>query len=230
MYPALSRVIRTGEIGYPIKSNPIICYNCGKSVNLCFDGKRIYNEDTESTCFDKKEFSFDITVNSGKLVLADWIPYGLEILGIEDEDVNFLEGRYIQSKNYADLNVMHFYVGNTSPLVSQKDNTVIIESPGYYENEDGTDGQIFYDESFEQKGNICTDLWWATGIDLEYYKSLINKKFGEGWTDEYLDNFLKRAIILDVEPGIYTCTTFYENCDRYDYSKSNLFIRIEKKN
>lgn len=145
--------------------------------------------------------------------------------------MNYLKGRYIQSKKYAEADVMHFYVGNNSPMVSQKGNEIIIEVPGYYEDEDGDEEyEIFYDESFTSKGNICTDLWWVTGIDLEYYKDLLKKKFGLMWNDSNVKDFLEReAIILDVDPGVYTCTTFFETCNLDDCDKANLFVKIEKK-
>ena len=106
---------------------------------------------------------------------------------------------------------------------------MIIGKLGWYEDEHGEDVKFFYDDAFEMKGKIYTDLWWTTGIDLSLYEKLLRAKFGDAWKDEEVLGCLEDAVIVDVEPGTYTCTTFFETCDRDDYSRPQTYIKIERK-
>ena len=216
-------IVTKNKMTFPLRGRTQ-CWNCGKYIQLIIDeNHNIYSDTTE--CFTEKEFSFDINFPSGKILFCDWPHLGEDILKIKDYDVNYLIGRYMQSKSFAEKFVMHYYVGNTSPTVSQKGNEILVEYPGW--NED--DEELRYGNGFEHKGNICTDLWWVTGIDLEFYKRLLVRKFGEDiLNDKEVKDCIEDAVVLDVEPGTYKCTTFYETCNRDDRSKPQIFVKIEK--
>lgn len=221
---ALYSIFKEGKVSFPLLGTNY-CFHCGEYIELSFDGKTISNNDGNLDCFHDKIYSFNIDIPSGKLLLNDWLTYGNELFGEDFENINCLYGRYKESKKYADKKIMHFYVGNTCPTVSQKDDLIIIESPGY---NDENDEEIFYDESFSKKGNICTDLWWTTGIDLELYFDLLKKRFKKDISkDEKVLKTLKEGVIVDVTPGTYKCTTYYESLDDVS-DKSQIFIKIEK--
>ena len=222
-FSILMSISKYEEIKYPLKGT-YTCWDCGKEVKLLFDGEKIYQEENDE-CFNERVFSFDIKVPSGKLLLNDWIAYGNNIFGIIDENVNYLIGKYKESKRYAELNCLHMFVGNTCPSVMQKDDTIYIELSGYNEEDDES---IFTDNSFEKKGFICTDLWWTTGIDLEYYYRLLEKVFGKDMrNDEEVKSTLESGVILNITPGTYRCTSFYDICNR-DSNEPQIFIKIEK--
>lgn len=212
------------KVVYPIKGI-FTCWNCGQNVKLLFDGKKIYEEEVLS-CFNDRVYSFDIQVPSGKLLLNDWIAYGNEIFGEQNENVNYLIGKYNQSKNYAKFNCLHMFVGNTCPKVMQNGNTIYIENPGYIEE---TDEEVFTDKSFVKKGYICTDLWWTTGIDLEYYYGLLNFTFGKDMRrNKNVRDTINNGVVLNVEPGKYRCTSYYDTFDEDNYEEPQIFIKIEK--
>lgn len=244
----LKNINDANDIDINVDDNSFITYEqcpiCGELTEIYFDGKKIYDKvvcfDVESNykkhhseilpCFtEPPSFSVDINIPSGKLLLADWPLYGQEIINIKDENVNCLKGRYMQSQNYAQKNIMHFYVGNTCPKVLQKDNEIIIGKHGSHEDEDGYDVEVPIDENFEYKGSICTDLWWTTGIDLDLYNKLLEQNVTDEFDTDKIQRFIKEdAVIIDLEPGIYTCTTFFETLDDY-HCGPQIYIKIEPK-
>ena len=114
---------------------------------------------------------------------------------------------------------MHITKAKPEIVINTFDGTYLDK---YYNEED--DESIFTDNSFEKKGFICTDLWWTTGIDLEYYYILLEKVFGKDMrNDEEVKFTLESGVILNITPGTYRCTSFYDICNR-DSNEPQIFI------
>jgi len=157
--------------------------------------------------------------------LVDWPKNGQEILENldEDEDINSFKGTVLRSKKYAQENIMHFFVGNSSPQVYYKDGLVYIGQDGYDEN----DEEFLLMEEATENTSICTDLWWVTAFDVEIYRELIKKKFGENISEEFEEQFLQDEYI-NVRPGVYKCTHYYETVKSRDNNNdSSLFSKME---
>lgn len=209
------------------------CFECGEYINFVFDGTTIketklsYNgDDVEKTkipCKKVGTYSFDINFPTGTLICTDWFPYGKELLLHLDNgrSINSNLGIYERSQKYAELNLVHMFVGNTCPSVYYKDGTLLVGRNGYDED---NDKELSLMEDGEYMGYICTDLWWASIVDAEIYKKLLIDKFGE---EESLSMFNEIEMLeKTIKPGKYRCT-YLKNEENEDSPKPNVFIKME---
>jgi len=201
------------------------CFDCGEYIHYSLEDNVLIAK--ERQCFEVKPFSVEIQVPSGKLVLVDWPENGQDILGHLDDDkepsINSARGTVLRSQKYAQENIMHFFVGNSSPQVYYKDGLIYIGQDGY--NEDDEEFPLM--EEATENTWICTDLWWVTAFDVEVYKELIKKKFGENISQEFEEQYLQDEYI-NVKPGIYKCTHYYDTVKNRDSrSEPNLFSKME---
>jgi len=215
------------------------CSNCGewlsyklannKLTPIEFD-KNHKPVDDKRECFKADVFSVEIAVPSGRLVLVDWPVHGKETLSYLDKDevgntesINCTKGTFNRSNKYAKENIMHFFVGNTSPSVYLKDNVVYIGSNGY----DDEDDEILFMEDAEDVGSVCTDLWWVTAFDYEVYKKLVICKVGEkNKLEETYDKDNYGSVQVNIKPGIYKCTHYYDTLDT-ESSEPQLYSKME---
>lgn len=185
------------------------CYDCGQILGLKFKGNfvEVY---CQNVCDHNREFTVEIDFPTGNVVFADWPDHfeDLEAAGIlvsENDSVNYLKGQRQASENYARTQILHHSVGNTCPSWSYNPSTqtLHIGSMGY--NED-TDEEIVA-EGFEHKGSFCTDLWWVTMLDEQYYNAMLAQAGVEGNSEECKN---ERATIA---PGRYRFTCFGRTSD-----------------
>lgn len=64
----------------------------------------------------------------------------------------------------------------------------------------------------EKIANICTDLWWASIVDIEVYTKLLVDYFGKDKAKSYIDEL--EPIETKIKPRVYKCTNFRK--DEYD--------------
>ena len=189
---ALNSDIDTKELNIKGISYPYECYVCGKRPHFKIVKGELIED--EPHCVDLGDFSFEIDVPTGELVFCDWTDAGRDILNGIDSDgdinINFLSGKKEMSELYLKHNIGTFFVGNTSPHILQKGNQILVERPAYDEEND-TD--IFSDDSFEDKGYVCTDLWWCTFFDLKVYQTLIGEKISAKDAGAH--------VVVNVDPG-----------------------------
>ena len=197
------------------------CYDCGQTIQYEFGNDYIREL---NTCQYIGKYYFDISVPTGKLIFCDWPDNGRDnLMSLEksfctsDVDINNKLGRYLMSKGYAAYNIGYFYVGNTSPCVRQKGNVIHIENGVWDEDEEKA--TIFTDNSFEPKGQVCTDLWWVTAFDLSIY----NKLIGMNLTPKQCG----AHVVIDVAPGIYRFN-YDSDADGWDFEHVQNYLTIEK--
>jgi hypothetical protein len=103
-----------------------------------------------------------------------------------DDDVNYMHGSQKITDYWASLNIAHHFVGNSCPTLKFVDGKML----------------CLYDNIRKGKKltNICTDLWWTTLIDKDYFV-----KYAEdhGKTDEEIESALKSFSCFKIEPGTY---------------------------
>jgi len=201
------------------------CFDCGRYIHYSLENNILVAKERE--CFEVKPFSVEIQIPSGKLVLVDWPENGQDILEYLDDDkepsINSFKGVVLRSQKYSQENIMHFFVGNSSPQVYYKDGLIYIGQDGYNES----DEEFPLMEDATVNTSICTDLWWITAFDVEVYRNLIKKKFGEDISEEFEEQYLQYEYI-NVKPGIYKCTHYYNTVkSRDNRNEPNLFSKME---
>jgi len=239
-------LLKKGELAIP-SDNLDTCFECGETVKYLFNGKSIKDiqmkyengdfVESESKCSKVGIYSVDIAIPSGILMCADWLPYASELLKHLDthgHSINTNLGVFERVNRYAEVNVLHMFVGNTCPRVYYKDGLVVVGMSGYKDLE-GNDEDEDYDIEDEDENeippleggkcieSICTDLWWATIVDSEIYKKLLIDKFGEA------DGLVKfneiEKVSTPIKKGVYKCTYFGRGND--DDNSPHTFFNME---
>jgi hypothetical protein len=115
---------------------------------------------------------FDITLDcpSGQMIFANDFRELVE--GDESFDVNAILGTIKTIQGYEEKKMLHFLVGNSCPGVMQRGDSEICVSREYDEETDSRKTP----EGFEEKYSVCTDLWWVSAMDYEYFKSQCKAK------------------------------------------------------
>lgn len=208
------------------------CFDCGKEISYYLKGEQLvpYHFDGEEyvpsdlECFKQEEVIVDIPVPSGELLFADWFKHGKELFHHLEEEDKYeylsLKVKVKKTKEYAKEGIGHFYVSNTSPVVFQKENRLIIghtrfddENYEKYEETDDWDGyEMPPEEGAEEKGNVGTELWWVSICDRTIYEQMAIEKFGEEKGKEMTEDAVKHAkrshVIVQVSPGFYRLRYF----------------------
>ena len=222
------------------------CNECGENISYAFNGKEIVpvklseNRDEIFNCkVNKTELEFEIDFPTGNLLCADSIPYMREVMEYLNLDeqahtLNSTKGTYERIENYASVNMFHIYVGNTCPTLWLNNDTLAVGNsiepniePDDEENELKPLGKDSKDIAF-----ICTDLWWATIVDEEIYKSLLVKVYGE---EEGIIKFNNIQNMKDVKashrikPGKYKCTynKFSDDIYNESYNEPYIYCKLE---
>lgn len=183
-----------------------------------------------------KSYSFEIAFPTGELICDDGLPYTRELFkDIYDYDINCSKGIYDTIIDFSKNNILHVFVGNTSPSVWLKDDNKLAIGNSYEDNECICGADSYEDCTCEYKeivpldgeeiSFICTDLWWASIVDVKVYKELLISQFGEKEALEKLKK-MERAK-KKIRPGIYNCTYFSEATDiNYD-NKPIIYAKME---
>lgn len=227
------------------------CNECGKRIFYNLSYKEITPmEYVKTTGIDTEiksmtcnkipsEYSMDIAFPTGELICDDGLPYRRDIfkdISNKDYNINASKGIYDTIIDYAKENVLHIFVGNTCPSVWLKDNDKLAIGNSY---EDGecTCGSIDYKScTCESKeinpldgkdiSFICTDLWWASVVDVSIYKKLLIDTFGEEKGLTKLSEIKK--IKTRIKPGIYRCTYYKDspNYDTWEEGKPTIYCKM----
>lgn len=198
------------------------CPVCGKWPQFKIENNVLSSIDE---CVTLGDFTYDIDVPSGKLIFCDWPDKGRDILNSIEKgagriDINCDYGIEQMSTLYASHNIGTFFVGNSSPHILRKGNSIIVESPVVeYDDDDKEIGINYSDKTFEDVGSICTDLWWCTVFDLEVYQNIVGEKYDEDDVGAHT--------VVDVEPGKYRFK-YDIDAHRKDYDEIMTYLRIDK--
>lgn len=165
-----------------------------------------------------KTYSFEIAFPTGEIICDDGLPYSREIFEeIYDYNINSSKGIYDTIIDFAKNNILHVFVGNTCPSVWLKEDKLAIGN--MYEEEECNCGADHYKDcncdykqavplDGEEISSICTDLWWASMVDVQIYKEILIKEFGEEEAIDKLKSIEK--VKRKIKPGVYKCTYFSE--------------------
>ena len=153
-------------------------------------------------------------------------------------------GIYLQAYENARDGCFTGYVGNSSPQVWRvldQPSTLLLGNPGFEPDPDDEDGDCDYDKPINPPGVekvawIGTTLWWYSVADLDKLKSIIplvehyhqERPSGSCWTHDPEPDHPIEGEIVEVEPGRYRCTHYMHKLDRDDYSRYQIYAKIER--
>ena len=212
------------------------CSHCGEHIQYYLKGEQFvpyHIEESklvpaESNCVKEEEVIVEIPFPSGELIFADWIEHSEELVGHLDKKtipIQFPKVKIKRSKDYAEKGFGHFYVGNTSPSVFQKENTIFIGHNSYDKN----NKDILLDKEAKHMGMIDIDLWWVSVCDRKIYERMAIEKFGKEKGKEMTEAAVKDAkenhAVVQVEPGTYQLCYFTDIHD-----DTTLYATLEKRN
>jgi len=148
-----------------IQKSPLnVCFDCGDELGFTVDLKK-RTAKTLTQCKYEDGFpvySARINVSSGKLVIANDLR---EFLDVEEKfDCNTNPGTKAVTDAYAKQNMIHIYVGNSSPEVFQNGNTINIGCLSEDKKKPRDIGKRI--------GMVNTRLWWYSAMDLRLAKVL----------------------------------------------------------
>lgn len=204
------------------------------------DGRNVFKNKNPSECEYSdglKEYSVEIDVPSGKLVLANNIS-ALLSKDVRDKRYSYMSdkmGRYssiseskkanvVHSQFYEELGIMYLQGSNAHPSIfkNSKNGLITIKKSERYNEETG-DFDPNHTDDEELVGDICMDLWASTAADYEVFVKLCD----EGGFS--VDEMIKKldVTIIDIASGRYKATNFYFS-DRH--KSEGLFAQIELAN
>lgn len=193
-----------------------LCGECGAFLKITFDGSTLrFQGPNEEPCPHPDglpEYSFEIEVPSGRLVVANDLRSHFK--EAEDEDVLDMEthiGSKLITLAYAKFGMAYAFVGNSCPgvyQIGQDRYTIAVSS-----SEEGK----FINPEGERVARICTDLWWYSLADEDLLKKRgykPKKKNGDP--------------VLTVTPGRYRFTHRYHLCDHESRTASQIYATFER--
>ncbi len=159
-----------------------------------------YFLDTESLEYvNPGPMKMEVDFPSGKVIYVD----NLQTLFTEDTEIK----EFLKGNDYIDCSSRHWhenqtriywekgkmvtgYCGNSCPSV--------IKTPeGFKISQGSWDEEGEYLEDENSLGSICTDLWWYSLMDVEYFKN----QFPELNPEDY--------DIMEIDPGTYLLSHYY---------------------
>lgn len=210
------------------------CGECGSYITYVYNTEKkelldyVRNHNTDNLertkCEVVGDYSLEIEFPTGVILCHDRLPYSYDMLKHLDStrSLNTNLGLKERTLNHARENIFHVFVGNSCPDVFKKDDFIVV---GHSSNNEidkcscGSDSgcdceyeEYYPIENSKKIANICTDLWWASIVDIGVYKKLLTDYFGEDKAKSYIDEL--EPIKTKIKPGVYKCTNFRK--DEYD--------------
>jgi hypothetical protein len=238
-YEEFNQKFTNGNFGsYELGSDVCKCHECGQSMRLDFenwqpsyqvfktlpDGSLNYKElIPPKNCLDKNVTELKVNFPTGELVIADWfrieeftdtVEYKGKDKYSEDRSINYAKGRVKSTTDYAEkFNFISVSVGNSSPRIFKKGNTLVFGRGEYNEE---TDEEV-KPKGFAEKGYVCTDLWAVTVIDKQTLIEIVSKAKGEDAT-KIIEDYIAETYGVNeikVKPGEYSFK-FHGNYHEFD--------------
>lgn len=216
------------------------CGECGEELSYSFNGSKLKDgmRSVEMMLFNHtecekiNEYSVEIEFPTGELICNDTLPYAngmFEALEKATPNINSRLGLKERTLAYANENILHVFVSNTSPSLFKKGETLVIGRSSDNECAPCSCGEEIcdceYEEYYPLEGSepiasICTDLWWATLVDVAVYRNHLINYYGEEQGEKYLSQ-IKQKVKTKIKPGVYNCTCHrvedYEDCPPMTY-------------
>lgn len=150
-----------------------------------------------------------LNVPSGKIVFANDLREYYRVIG--SHDIMSKEGLKATFDDYEKIGMIHYFVGNTCPEITQKDSKhLAIEHVPFISNvEEEKLSDVDFelrekerDQQYEELnkrsvGSIITDLWWFCAVDYDDLIKHIEKDARD------IESYMKNMVVVDVTPGVY---------------------------
>lgn len=193
------------------------CYDCGDKMLVTINGTNLHYTAVNGACKSNAIFDIEIDFPTGEIVFGDWPDRFSEIaaagmLPTKSFDINTMMGCRQSTEAYMPYQVFHHFVGNTSPTwYYNKDTKQIQIGTTYIEGTEENDWEDEYlaPEGSDEKGSFCTDLWWVTMLDKQYYDEMLALLPGKRDNSFYE----KDVETATVEPGRYRFTAYSRSED-----------------
>lgn len=214
----------------------IIIYEYDMDTNELLDYVR--NQETQNLergkCTFVDDYSFEITFPTGEIICKDRLPYSYDMLKEIDDTGHTLNsnlGLKERTLAYANENIFHVFVGNSCPDVFKKDDLLCVGHSNDNESGSCSCGREECDCEYEeyppiegsiQIADICTDLWWASIVDVSIYEELLIDHYGKEQAKAYIEEIV--PIETKIKPGVYKCT-YFRNEDIYD--RPSIYATLE---
>ncbi len=194
------------------------CFECMKPLFGFLKGDTLILKGDEA-CEDHSNYKVVLDFPTGEVVIDDAVSGVRSLEDIHDDlfgnigSINYQIGTHQVTDAWAALNVGHFFVGNSCPsvaldsqgrLLMRPDESIPYADPEhdetYEDDEPNPDAENL--QGCVRLGAICTDLWWATFVDLSNWEHLVAS---QGWKvqdmDATIDEFRQSKKIINVRPG-----------------------------
>lgn len=169
------------------------CADCGMR-DFYTDGFKIWPE-TSCPYPNGIPVQVEIEIPSGRLMVGNDFR---QEFSIENDDFSVNDSRGIRDciEAYAEVGMLHFFVGNSCPSAFRNwhdPDHLIVANPVFDEDGDKALPIPGYDP--ESVASVCTDLWWVSIVDADEAEAHgLTCEGAPGWTENY---------IVDVTPGTY---------------------------
>ena len=232
------------------------CVECGAIQLLETDGQVIRIKGYCKHPNGFPAWTTEIDCPSGKLVfnddLREWFRDAEKRIS-DQERLNHVcisqhPGIYITAYENAVDGCFTGYVGNSNPHVWRETdfpNTLLIGNPGFELADDADEDAEYPEYDYDKELNppdtskvawIDTSLWWYSVADFDKLKSITpmveiyyqDRPSGECLVPEPRPDHPIEGEVVEVEPGRYRCTHYRHQLDRDDYSKYQIYARIER--
>ena len=188
------------------------CSNCGEHISYRLEGTALVPAES-IPCFYTDFVDVNLTFPTGEVMAADWLKHGKDVIKHLHRDhvtVNALKGVALRIQSYAEGNIGHVYVGNTSPAIFRQEDTIFIARERY----DEEDELIPVAKGAEKMGSICTDLWWVTLCDRQTYEQHAIAQQGEEKGKQMTEEAWEKAhSTFTITPGTYRLRYFVKPGD-----------------
>lgn len=157
--------------------------------------------------------SLHIPSPSGRLLIGDWFRIDEFTKAVDDHEkkfphfsVNSDNGKFIRMRILESMGVATFFVGNTSPDIWLTDETLVIAS---------SDTAPVHGAKHD--GQVCTDLWWTTAVDVDVLKKIVATQTGSEQSaaeivDQYILENRPHEVKVDV-PEMHVHAPIYTSSD-----------------
>ena len=157
--------------------------------------------------------SLRIPSPSGRLLIGDWFRIDEFTKAVDDQEkkfppfsINSDHGKFIRMRILENMGVGTFFVGNTSPGIWLTDEALVIAS-----------SDVAPVHGAEHDGQVCTDLWWTTAVDVDVLKKIVASQTGSDQSaaeivEKYLREERPHEVRVDV-PEMHVHAPIYTGND-----------------
>lgn len=171
-----------------------VCDDCNHELAMTLEGNTL-TITGDGPCQSNAAFDVKLHFPTGEVIAGDfpvgfhkWYHHPLHKKRMADTYTPGLAGLRESTERWQKENVGHFFVGNTCPNVKLAKGGVISIRPDEK------------DETGRKLTNICTDLWWATLVDEQTWRAMMQSI---GALEPEIASMLDAAEKFKVKPGTY---------------------------